>query len=271
MRTDAVELARFYRRKAGQSARAMIARRLQALWPHTHQLDLLGFGFAGPYLDLYRGEARRALAFMPGSQGAVHWPDDALNASCLGDELHLPFKEAQFDRIIVAHGLEEAHAPRRLLRELWRVLAPEGRMVVITAHRAGLWSQTDGTPLGAGRPYSKGQLSELFDDTLFEPLAWSRALYVPPVNWLLGPRTSEIFEHLGERVYPGFGGILMAEVIKHIGAVRPKGTLQRRTGLEGLRPGALSPVPSANAHHKASRRSHHDADPASWPDGHPPL
>ena len=139
-----------------------------------------------------------------------------------------------------------------MLRELWRVLAPEGRMVVICTHRAGLWSQTDATPLGAGRPYSRGQLTHLFEQTLFEPLAWSRALYVPPINWLLGPRTADAFEHTGERLFKGFGGVIMAEVIKHIGAVRPKGGLERRTGLEGLRPGALSPVPSAKAHNQTS-------------------
>ncbi|PWE16343.1 methyltransferase type 11 [Marinicauda salina] len=245
MRTDALEIDRFYRGRRGRAARDMALRRLLALWPDAPQLDLLGYGFAGPYLEPYRGTARRAVAYMPDVQGAVPWPEDreAKNACALGEEIRLPFAEAQFDRIILAHALEEAGDHGRLLRELWRVLAPEGRMVIVVAHRAGAWSRADDTPFGHGRPFSRRQLTRLLDDALFEPVAWARALYAPPWGWSTRERIADGFEKAGERLWPPFGGLILVEAVKHVGAVRPAGATApaRRKALEGATSPALSP------------------------------
>lgn len=244
MRTDALEIARFYRSARGRAARDMMLRRLSALWPSVRGLDVLGLGYAPPVLEPMRGEARRTVAFMPAGQGAVPWPPrpEAASLTVLGDDRRLPFAEALFDRIVLVHALEEADDPRRLLRELWRVLAPEGRIMVIAASRSGLWSRAEATPFGHGRPFSRGQLDRLLTDALFEPVARSRALYAPPWGWACGPRTANGFETVGERVLPGVGGLILAEAVKHVGAIHP-GAAQRvrRKALEaGVRP-ALSP------------------------------
>lgn len=245
MRTDALEIDRFYRSVRGQAARAMALRRLQALWPEARGLDMLGLGYAAPFLEPYRDSARRTVAYMPAAQGAVPWPErrTAPCLTALGGEGRLPFAEAVFDRIVLVHALEEAGDHRRLLRELWRVLAPEGRMVVITSHRSGLWSRADSTPFGHGRPYSRAQLQRLLGDALFEPIAWARALYAPPWRWTCGERASEGFEAIGERLFPAFGGLILVEAVKHVGAVRPGGAGERvrRKALEGAARPALSP------------------------------
>lgn len=250
MRTDALEIDRFYRTARGRAARDMITRRLAALWPQMKGSDVLGYGYATPFLERWREEARHSIAYMPGGQGALVWPDGtrARSLTALGEENRLPFAEAMFDRILMVHGLEEAGEPHRLLRELWRVLAPEGRLVIVTAHRAGLWARADSTPFGHGRPWSRGQMKRLLNDALFEPTAWANALYAPPWGWLCGPRTADGFEAIGEKVVPGVGGLLMVEAAKHVGAVRPGGNPARvraRT-LEGRVGAGLSP---------ASRRS----------------
>jgi len=62
---------------------------------------------------------------MPAQQGVEVWPvGGGGNLSCLVDEEALPFPNAMFDRVLVAHGLEEADDPVAFLREVWRVLAP---------------------------------------------------------------------------------------------------------------------------------------------------
>jgi len=242
MRCDALEIDRFYRRATGRCAREMALRRLRALWPSASGVDMLGLGFATPYLEPYRGEARRAVALMPAAQGALRWPEAGC-ATALGEETRLPFADASFDRVVLAHALEEAEAPARLLREVWRVLAPEGRLMVLVAHRGGAWARAERTPFGHGRPFSRGQLAGLLTGALFEPVAWSKALYTPPFEWTTGPRTAEVFERTGEKVWPAFGGLLLAEAIKHVGAVRPglKAPARRRA-LEAGVSGALSPA-----------------------------
>ncbi|MGY6532887.1 methyltransferase domain-containing protein [Glycocaulis sp.] len=250
MRTDAVEIDRFYRTRRGEAARTMAQRRLSALWPDTKGLDVLGYGFATPWLEPYRESARRTVAFMPAAQGAIAWPDgrggqgSERGLACLGEETRLPFAEAMFDRIIVAHALEEAENMQRLLRELWRVLSPEGRLVIIAAHRSGAWARVDATPFGHGRPFSRGQLTRALQGALFEPSAWARALYAPPWNWLCGPRTANGFESVGEKLWPGFGGLILVEAVKHVGAVRPRGAPVPVKPLEAARPAGLSAQPA---------------------------
>jgi SAM-dependent methyltransferase len=245
MRTEAIEIDRFYRSRRGEAARTMIHRRLQALWPGVRGLDVLGYGFAGPYLEPFREDARRAVAFMPSTQGAIAWPDrhGERCAAALGEETRLPFAEGMFDRIIAVHALEEADDLQRLLRELWRVLAPEGRLVIVAAHRSGAWARVDATPFGHGRPFSRGQLTRLLTGALFEPVAWARALYAPPWSVFCGPRVSGVLESAGERFWPGFGGLILVEAIKHVGAVRPVGAAvpARRKALEAAPGAALSP------------------------------
>ena len=94
-----------------------------------------------------------------------------------------PFPDALFDRLIVFHGLEEAESPQRLLREFWRVAAPEARILIIVAHRRGLWARAESTPFGHGRPYTRSQLYRLLEEAMFLPTASARALYAPPIGW----------------------------------------------------------------------------------------
>jgi SAM-dependent methyltransferase len=214
MRFDVLALQRFYASAKGQAANQMISRRLRALWPNVGGLDLLGFGYATPYLEAFRGEARRVLAAMPAEQGAERWPHGERGLTVLSEDTRLPFMDAIFDRVILVHGLEEAGNAHALLREIWRVMAPEGRLVVIAANRWSLWAQADDTPFGRGRPFSRRQLGDELRGCLFEPVASARALYAPPSTPLM--RLAPAMERLGERVWPAFGGIVLMEAVKRL-------------------------------------------------------
>ena len=48
-----------------------------------------------------------------------------------------------------------------LLREVWRVLAPSGRLMAVIPNRRGVWTRIDTTPFGHGRPYSRSQITQL--------------------------------------------------------------------------------------------------------------
>ncbi len=216
MRVDVLALQRFYASPLGEAARRAASRRLNALWPKVEGLDVLGLGYAAPYLDSYRAGARRVAALMPAEQGVEPWPGDGAVSSILADEARLPFIDAVFDRVLIVHALEEANALHPLLREVWRVMAPEGRLVVIAANRWSFWAQSDATPFGHGRPFSRRQLSTLLGDAMFEPVASSRALYAPPSSWSPFVRAADAFERVGERVWPAMGGLLLMEAVKRL-------------------------------------------------------
>lgn len=244
MRSDAVEIDRFYGSDQGRAAQTAILRRISALWPEMRGYDVLAMGYGPQLLSRIGEEARRRLAFMPAEQGAVRWPGEQPSRTVLGDEMHLPFKDSLFDRIILIHALEESTAPAHLLRELWRVTAPQGRIVLIVPNRSGLWSRVEATPFGHGRPFSKGQLSRLLTDAAFTPTAWARALYAPPWRWACKGNRAEGWEHAGEKFWPQLGGLILAEAVKQTGALTPRRARParvRRPALEGQAAPALSP------------------------------
>jgi SAM-dependent methyltransferase len=217
MRVDVLALQRFYGGPLGQAALSMAGRRIVDAWGDCKGLDVLGFGYATPYMEPWRETARRTVALMPATQGVERWPSDGPNQACIGDEDRLPFCEAMFDRILCVHALEEAENPRALLRELWRALAPEGRLMICVANRSGLWARTENTPFGQGRPFSRGQLSDFLTDAMFQPVAWSRALYAPPLSWKVATGSAtDTWESVGEKTWPALGGLLLVEAVKRL-------------------------------------------------------
>ncbi len=214
MRVDVLALQRFYASPLGETARRAAARRLGTLWQNVEGLDVLGIGYPIPYFARVRQSARRAVVMMPAAQGVEPWPGEGPVLSTLSDETRLPFMDALFDRVLIVHALEEAEAAHAMLREVWRVMAPEGRLVVIAANRWSLWAQSGATPLGHGRPYSRTQLSSLLSDAMFEPVVSARALYAPP--WSAFARAAEAFERVGEVIWPAQGGLLLMEAVKRL-------------------------------------------------------
>lgn len=216
MRVDVLALQKFYASPLGEAARRAGVRRLAALWPHADGLDVLGLGYPAPYLDRYRARARRVVAMMPADQGAEPWPGDGPVATALAEESRLPFMDAVFDRVLMVHALEEASATQALLRDVWRVMAPEGRLVVIAVNRWSLWAQSGATPFGHGRPYSRSQLVTLLSDAMFEPVVSARALYAPPTTWTPLVRAADAFESVGELLWPAQGGLVLMEAVKRL-------------------------------------------------------
>jgi len=219
MPQDVRDLAGFYDTPLGQRTRGLLLRRLRALWPDLRGRRLLGYGFAVPYLHAI-GEAERSIAAMPSHQGVISWSENGGNTAVLCEEDALPFPDVFFDRILIVHGLEGAEGLRPLLRQLWRVLAPEGRMLVVAPNRASLWAQVDRSPFGHGRPFSRLELELLLKDALFEPGHWERALHAPPFTTLVGNGAG--WERLGGRLFPGIGGVHIAEATKSLYAAPQK-------------------------------------------------
>lgn len=216
MRFDIDRLQTFYGSALGRMSHDMVAKRVSALWPHTDGLDVLGLGHTDALLERYRAGARRVISAAPDEQGAERWPEDGKGLTTLVEEERLPFPDALFDRIILCHALEEADSPNRLLRELWRIAAPEARILIIVAHRRGLWARAESTPFGHGRPYTRTQLNRLLEEAMFLPQASARALYAPPIDWGIISSAGDAWERIGRFAWSGFGGVLMVEAIKRL-------------------------------------------------------
>src|SRR5437868_11816864 len=213
---DVIDLRDFYSRRLGIVARQLINRGIRERWPDARDQRVLRIGYPTPYLGLIREDSERCLAFMPAAQGVLKWPTGGTARATVVEEFSLPLADAAIDRILLVHALEMSDDPEGLLREVWRVLAPSGRMIAIIPNRRGVWTRTDATPFGHGRPYSRSQITQLLRQTWFTPTAWGEALFMPPVagGWFL--RSALAWERLGEALSLPFAGVHIVEATKQV-------------------------------------------------------
>jgi SAM-dependent methyltransferase len=242
---DVVDLRNFYAQRLGTVARRFISRGIRARWPDATSLRVLGIGYATPYLGLFREEAERCFALMPGPQGVVRWPSSKPALTALVEEDDLPLTDAAVDRVLLVHALENSTDPVGLLREVWRVLAGGGRLLAVVPNRRGLWARMDTTPFGQGSPYSRPQITHLLRETWFTPTGWGEALYVPPIwrGWFL--RSAVAWERAGATISAPFAGVHIVEATKQVYRAIPA-RRERRRLMPRLQP-VLAPSPGAVA------------------------
>ena len=251
MRCSIEDLRLFYGEPAGRLARRLLARRLEDAWGEATNADVLGIGYATPWLDAFVG-ARRTVAAMPGGQGVELWPQAGKNRTVLVDDRRLPFAAGSFDRILMVHALEEADDAQALMLEAVRALAPTGRSILVAAARGGLWARAENTPFGHGRPFTRRQLERLVREAGLEPTAWSQTLYVPPWGPLLP--MADGLEQIGKHLMPGAAGLILLEATRQAYArARPGGAVATAPVLTP----ALQPQPASRARRDLVERAKH--------------
>jgi SAM-dependent methyltransferase len=234
MWNDVSDLHAFYARSLGQVTQRLLRQRVREIWPSVRGESVLGLGYAVPLLRSFADEAQRVMAFMPAQQGVMRWPREGANLAALVDEVDLPLPDRSIDRVLLVHAVECAEQLRPMLREVWRVMADGGRMLIVVPTRGGLWSMLERSPFYHGHPYSQGQLNRLLRSNMFTPTFESRALYVPPTSSRLLLRAAPTLERWGDRFLGRFAGVSVVEAAKQLYAVTP--SVEPRRVLAGARP-----------------------------------
>lgn len=241
LRPDVIDLREFYASHLGQAARRILRLRLRTIWPDVSGLRVLGLGYATPYLRIFENEAERVLAAMPGQQGVVRWPRGLPGRVMLVEEDDLPLPDASIDRLLLMHSLENSENVRALLREVWRVLSPQGRLLAVVPNRRGLWAHLEATPFGHGHPYTPPQLTRLMRDAMFSPTASQQALWLPPSNRAFVVRAAGGWDRTGEILWNRFSGVVLLEAEKQVYAATPLKQAKAKRRSFVLKP-ASSPV-----------------------------
>ena len=218
---DVHAAADFYATAQGIVAGRLIRERMTTMWPDMAGLAVLGLGYAPPYLRFWREDARLAVALTPGQLGAARWPMGGANLTCMAEEDALPFAGPVFDRVLLIHGLESAENARRMLREIWRVMKDDGRLMVVAPNRRGMWAYFEHTPFGHGTPYSPRQVGRLLAGSLFRVERRETALFMPPAGLRLVLRSNRLWERVGHWGMPQFAGVTITEAVKDVYSAIP--------------------------------------------------
>ena len=227
---DVIDLSDFYTSSLGHTAQRIIRRQVRHWWSNVQGDSVLGMGYATPYLRPFRDEARRVVALMPGRMGVMEWPPEGPNSTGICQEDRLPLPDLSVDRILLVHGLECSNQVRAYLRELWRVLADGGHMIVAVPNRRGIWARMDHTPFGHGQPYSIDQLHRALRESMFLPERSMRVLFVPPSRRRFLLAAAPAWENAGSRWFQPLAGVVLVEATKQIYAGTTVTAPARRVG-----------------------------------------
>jgi SAM-dependent methyltransferase len=140
------------------------------------------------------------------------------------DFAELPFDSQSIDLVILPHVLEFVPEPHQVLREVERVLIPEGRVIICGFNRASLW----GARQMAGRmtkSYFLPEKGEFISAPRMKD--WLKLLnmevkpadfgcYVPPYETEKWLRRFAFMENMGAKWWPYFGAVYMMQAIKRV-------------------------------------------------------
>lgn len=221
MYRDITEIKQFYRSALGRLTAQVLSRKLKSFWAEETPSDknIVGIGYPLPFLE--RCTHARSFAVMSATQGVTRWPKQGACRTVLTEDHVLPLADASVEKLLLVHAVENADYLRELMHEVWRVLEPNGRVLLVVPSRAGLWADSDKTPFGYGRPYSMKQIRTLLHNLQFVVEGHKRALYFFPSHSRLLLSIAPALEFLGELLLPKFGGVTIVEASKQLYNVTP--------------------------------------------------
>lgn len=195
----------------------------------------------------------------------------------------LPFASQSVDLVILPHTLEFSPCPHQLLREVDRILRPEGHVVITGINPWSLWGVRHALPgwLGGGFLPHEGPIvgAARVRDWIrllgFEPAQTVYGGYAWPVDssaWLT--RGQRLLERAGERWWPVCGAVYLVCAVKRVRGMRLVGPVWRgRSPATAPLPAATregiscSVLPSRPAHPGRARRGDPEARVFARPGG----
>lgn len=225
---DILSLQAFYKSPLGVWVHHCLCLKLKEIWPQTKGEKILGLGYCFPYLATLQEGGGRVVALAPAQQGVLRWPPEGPSLTVLSQTGALPFLDEQIDRVVVIHSLESCEQTHKLLREIWRILACQGRLLLVVPNRSSIWSHLERTPFGQGHPYTLKQISQVLQENSFLCTQKTGALYMPPTQSRLLLSSASTWETVGKRWCSlRLSGVLIIEATKQVYAGMPLAPLKR--------------------------------------------
>ena len=183
----------------------------------------------------------------------------------------LPFDGASLDLVVLPHSLELARDPHLTLREVERVLVPEGRVIILGFNPASLWGMRQ--RLGRmRRRLGLGTERDLFLPRAGEFIGyrrlrdWLRLLsfevesgrfgcYIPPVTSAKWLARFGWMEAAGDRWWPPFGALYYIVAVKRVRGMRLVGLVRDELRVKAA---LTAPAPAAATQRRVEVATHAD-------------
>ncbi|MBN8479338.1 MAG: class I SAM-dependent methyltransferase [Burkholderiales bacterium] len=146
-------------------------------------------------------------------------------AALVADAHALPLPENTVDLVVMPHALEFTDDPHQMLREAWRVMRPEGQIIIAGFNPFSLYGVKryfgrEQTPPWNGNFIGLWRLKDWLKLLGFDVIGGRLDAYAPPFareKWL---SRCGFFEQAGDRWWPVAGGVYFLRATKHVAGLR---------------------------------------------------
>jgi len=153
----------------------------------------------------------------------------------------LPFETQSIDLVVLPHVLEFAHDPHQVLREVDRVLRPEGRLIVTGFNPVSLWGARQLVLRGPipsflpreGHFLGVPRLRDWCKLLSFETERARYGCWRPPCRTQLWLDRTRFMERAGDRWWPICGAVYLLSAVKRVRAMRLIGKAWRPARAKG--------------------------------------
>ncbi|MDR0481183.1 MAG: class I SAM-dependent methyltransferase [Gallionellaceae bacterium] len=138
----------------------------------------------------------------------------------------LPFDSSSLDLVVMPHVLEFHPHPHHVLREVERVLMPEGHVIIAGFNPRSLWGLRRALGRKSGYPWNGKFISlSRMKDWLallgLDVVAGRFSCYAPPLSSPDWQRRFNFMEPAGDRWWAVCGGVYFLQAVKRVPGVRP--------------------------------------------------
>lgn len=255
-----IDLGNWLEQPAGSYIRAWEQAKLD-------QLTVDIFGFHALQIGLPQIDALRA------NRMPHQWQSDcylrnknpAEKVAVVHDFAELPFDAQSMDLVVLPHVLEFANEPHQILREVERILIPEGRVIVCGFNRRSLWGARHFGARMIGHSYMPRE-GEFISSTRMKD--WLKLLnmeiekvefgcYGFPFKTQQWLERFQFMENLGQQWWPYLGAIYMVQAVKRVKGMHLIGPVRKRKSILSVSPVAVSNRAKKVTHSKHLSHSNH--------------
>lgn len=203
------------------------------------------FGFNALQLGLPQGDFLRANRIPLRQRAGELGPVDVL---C--NYTALPFASNSIDLVVLPHILEFSDEPHQILREVERILIPEGQVIVVGFNPLSLWGlkrklDRSGEFPWNGSYLSMNRLKDWMKLLGFEVDRGHLGCYIPPVDQLKWLQNWRFIENASNRWWNFAGGVYVLRAIKRTHSMR---LITPKWKTQAVRAKALRPIAQKEGH-----------------------
>ncbi|PSB92191.1 class I SAM-dependent methyltransferase [Candidatus Pandoraea novymonadis] len=166
----------------------------------------------------------------------------------------LPIATTSIDLVVLPHTLEFAENPHAILREVERILVPDGKVIITGFNNLSLWSAREKLGHLTGIPFlppgadliAFTRIKDWLKLLNFEIDRGRFGCYRPPLRGIGWLERFAFIEKIGDRWWPIFGALYAVRAVKRVHSMRLVGKI--RKGILALQP-ATSSVHVSNTSH----------------------